>query len=77
MADSNDIDDALSEAAIAPKAVSTQAGKVEAQPLPDQIAAAKYLKNKTAAISKTLGLRFRRFKSSAPVSPPPEAEEGA
>jgi hypothetical protein len=58
---SDDLTDAIEAAAKNPQRVRTDAGEVEAHPLPDQIEADKYLKAKAAAGTKSRGLRFNQI----------------
>jgi hypothetical protein len=58
---SDDLTDAIEAAAKSPQRVRTDAGEVEAHPLPDQIEADKYLKAKAAASTKARGLRFNQI----------------
>jgi hypothetical protein len=58
---SDDLTDAIEAAAKNPQRVRTDAGEVEAHPLPDQIEADKYLKAKAAASTKSRGLRFNQI----------------
>jgi hypothetical protein len=58
---SDDVTDAIEAAAKNPQRVRTDAGEVEAHPLPDQIEADKYLKAKAAAGTKSRGLRFNQI----------------
>lgn len=58
---SDEVSDALKQAAVGPKRVRTDAGEVEAHDLEQQIAADKYLAAKAAAASSGRGLRFNRL----------------
>jgi hypothetical protein len=58
---SDDLTDAIEAAAKNPQRVRTDAGEVEAHPLPDQIEADKYVKAKAAAGTKSRGLRFNQI----------------
>jgi hypothetical protein len=58
---SDDLTDAIEAAAKNPQRVRTDAGEVEAHPLPDQIEADKYLASKAAAGTKSRGLRFNQI----------------
>ena len=61
MADT-DINDSILDNANGPLKVTGDAGSVEQHPLPDQIAAAKFLANKAAiAKNKGLGIKFVRM----------------
>lgn len=60
----DDISESIESAAKSPKRVRTDAGEVEAHPLPDQIEADKYLASKAAASQKTRGLRFNQLSPS-------------
>lgn len=53
---------ALAATVTGPKSVEGDAGKVEAQPIPDLIAAKKYLDAQVAGRTKSLGLRLRQGK---------------
>jgi hypothetical protein len=57
---SDEVSDALKQAAQGPKRVRTDAGEVEAHDLDQQIAADKYLAAKAAAASAGRGLRFNK-----------------
>lgn len=62
-----DIDAALRENAASGVAkATTDVGSVEAHPLPDQIAADRYLRSKTAASSPRRGLRLSTFVPPGP-----------
>jgi hypothetical protein len=58
---SDEVTDAIEAAAKNPQRVRTDAGEVEAHPLPDQIEADKYLAAKAAASTKARGLRFNQI----------------
>ena len=58
---SDEVSDALKAAAQNPQRVRTDAGEVEAHPLPDQIEADKYLAAKAAASQPKRGLRFNQI----------------
>ena len=58
---SDEVSDAIKAAAQNPQRVRTDAGEVEAHPLPDQIEADKYLAAKAAAGTKARGLRFNQI----------------
>lgn len=60
---SDEVSDALKQAAVQPKRVRTDAGEVEAHDLREQIEADKYLASKAAASSGNVhrGLRFNRI----------------
>jgi len=58
---SDEVTDAIEAAAKNPQRVRTDAGEVEAHPLPDQIEADKYLKAQEAASTKSRGLRFNQI----------------
>ena len=57
----DDLDDTIEQNAKGPAKASGDAGSVEQHPLPDQIAAAKFLASKEAAKSKKRGLRFNKL----------------
>ena len=52
---------ALNAAVAGPKSATTDGMTVESQPIPDLIAADKYLASKCAASSPTRGLRFNKL----------------
>jgi len=58
----DDLQDAIETNAQAPKRVVSDGVEAEQHSLPDQIAADRYLSNKTAAAVATRGLRFNVFK---------------
>jgi hypothetical protein len=58
---SDDLEDDIRRNAQGPAKASGDAGSVEQHPLPDQIAADRYLAAKDAARSKQRGLRFNKF----------------
>jgi hypothetical protein len=58
---SDELRDKIAETATGPKRVRTDAGEVEAQDLASMIEADKYLSAKTAAATKTRGLRFNKL----------------
>lgn len=60
---SDEVSDALKQAAQQPKRVRTDAGEVEAHDLREQIEADKYLASKaaTASSNKNRGLRFNKI----------------
>ena len=66
---SDDLADKIDTSAQGPRRVRTDAGEVEAHPLPDQIEADKYLRAKAAADggSSTRGLRFNVLKPPGTV----------
>ena len=57
---SDELANKIDTTAQGPKRVRTDAGEVEAHPLPDQIEADKYLAAKAAASTKSRGLRFNQ-----------------
>lgn len=57
----DDVDQSIRENAQGPAKASGDAGSVEQHPLPDQIEADRYLASKTAANSKSRGLRFTKL----------------
>ncbi len=57
----DDLEDDIRRNAQGPAKASGDAGSVEQHPLPDQIAADRYLAAKDAARSKQRGLRFNKF----------------
>jgi len=61
---SDAIEQAIESTATNPKRVRTDAGEVESQSIQDQIAADKYLAAKTAASTKSRGLRFNQLTPS-------------
>jgi hypothetical protein len=58
---SDELRDKIAETATGPKRVRTDAGEVEAQDLASMIEADKYLSAKTAATTKSRGLRFNKL----------------
>ncbi|NLX57704.1 MAG: hypothetical protein GXY74_01290 [Phycisphaerae bacterium] len=52
------LDKQISENAAGPKSASGDAGSMEQHPLPDQIAADKYLESKRASRGKGLGIKL-------------------
>ncbi len=63
---SEELEDTIKENAQSPAKVTGDAGSVEQHPLPDQIAADKYLTAQQAANSAGLGIKFTKL--SAPGS---------
>ena len=61
---SDELANKIDTTAQGPKRVRTDAGEVEAQSIQDQIAADKYLAAKTAASTKSRGLRFNQLTPS-------------
>ena len=57
----NDLDNTIRDNAAGPAKASGDSGSMEQHPLPDQIAADKYLASKKAMASKTLGLRVAKI----------------
>lgn len=55
------LQDAIRDNAAGPAKASGDSGSIEQHKLTDQIAADKYLASKTAAKSKSRGLRFNKF----------------
>lgn len=55
------LEEAIKENAAGPSKASGDSGSMEQHPLPDQIAADKYLANKKAMASPTFGLRRARI----------------
>lgn len=66
--DVDTVSNALADALTGPAAVSGDAGSVTARPIPDLIAAHKYLSGIAAASSRTRGLRFNRLVPDGTVS---------
>lgn len=62
-----DLSPTIETNATAPAKVSSDAGSVEQHPLPDQIAADKYLKSQQATKTAGLGLKFTKFNASGSV----------
>ena len=60
----DELSDSIESAAKSPKRVRTDAGEVESHSLREQIEADKYLAAKTAASSKSRGLRFNQLSPS-------------
>jgi hypothetical protein len=58
---SDDLAETISESAQQPAKVSGDSGSVEQHPLPDQIAADRYLESKKAARSKGLGIGLKKL----------------
>lgn len=61
MPDDPSISDAIRENATGPKKASNETTSAEQHPLPDQIAAAKFLGNQAATSGRKLGVRFGKF----------------
>ena len=57
----DDLTQSIQDNAQQPAKASGDAGSVEQHPLPDQIAADRYLQAKRAVRSKRLGLRFTKI----------------
>ncbi len=57
----DELEDTIRRNAQGPAKASGDAGSVEQHPLPDQIAADRYLAAKEAAQAKHRGLRFNKF----------------
>jgi hypothetical protein len=57
----DDVSDAISQNAQGPARAQGDAGSVEQHPLPDQIAADKYLASKAATKTRKRGLLFNQF----------------
>jgi hypothetical protein len=57
----DDLTEAISESAKGPAKASGDSGSMEQHPLPDQIAADRYLESKKAARSKGLGIGLRKL----------------
>jgi hypothetical protein len=57
-----EVDDAIATRMLAPRRVKGDEGEVEQYPLPDQIAAAKYLASVEAASKPSLGIRFLKVR---------------
>lgn len=56
----DDLEQSIQESAQQPAKATGDSGSVEQHPLPDQIAADRYLASKQAVRSKRLGLRFTK-----------------
>lgn len=56
-----DLNDAIEENAKGPAKASGDSGSVEQHPLPDQIAADRYLASKSATQRKGLGATFKKL----------------
>jgi hypothetical protein len=54
----DELDDTIQQNASGPKSASGDAGSMEQHPLPDQIAADKYLESKRASRGKGLGIKL-------------------
>jgi hypothetical protein len=61
MAESNDLTDAIREAANAPRKTKVKSTEVEENPIGDLIAADQHLANKAAANRNHRGLRFTKI----------------
>ena len=57
----NDLTQTIIDSAKAPAKASGDSGSMEQHPLPDQIAADRYLESKKAARSKGLGIRLKKL----------------
>lgn len=57
----DDLEQPIRDNAAGPAKASGDSGSMEQHPLPDQIAADRYLASKQAAKSKRLGLRFTKL----------------
>ena len=57
----NDLEQSIQENAQQPAKATGDSGSIEQHPLPDQIAADRYLASKQAVRSKRLGLRFTKI----------------
>ncbi|WP_460182242.1 hypothetical protein [Thermopirellula anaerolimosa] len=57
----DNLDDTIRQNAQGPAKVAGDAGSVEQHPLPDQVAAARYLQSAEAVQRKHRGLRFGKF----------------
>ena len=62
-----DLDSSIQQNAISPKRASVDGLDVEQQPLPDQIAADKYLESKKASRSKGLGIKLAKISPGGTV----------
>jgi hypothetical protein len=58
---SEDLADTISENAQGPAKASGDAGSMEQHPLPDQIAADRYLESKKAARGKGMGIKLKKL----------------
>ena len=54
----DELEDTIQQNAAGPKSASNDAGSMEQHPLPDQIAADKYLESKRASRGKGLGIKL-------------------
>jgi hypothetical protein len=61
------LDDSIKTGAQGPKSVSGDSGSVEQHPLPDQIAADKYLESKKASRAKGLGIKLAKISPGGAV----------
>jgi hypothetical protein len=61
------IDDSIQTNAQGPKRASGDSGSVEQHPLPDQIAADKYLESKKASRAKGLGIKLAKISPGGAV----------
>ena len=57
----DDLDETIRDNAQGPAKAAGDAGSVEQHPLPDQIAADRYLKSQQVAKSKSVGVRFTKI----------------
>lgn len=57
----DELDDTIQQNAAAPKKASNDSTSMEQHPLPDQIAADKYLESKKASRAKGLGVKLARI----------------
>lgn len=58
---SESLEDSIRESATGPAKASGDSGSIEQHPLPDQIAADRYLQSKKAAKGKGLGVKFSKL----------------
>lgn len=61
MSAGDDLEQQIDKSAKGPKRARGDSGEVEAHPLPDQIAADRYLASKKAAKAKGLGVRITKL----------------
>lgn len=57
----DELDDTIEENAKGPAKATGDSGSVEQHPIPDQIAADRYLQSKKAARNKGLGVKFSKL----------------
>jgi hypothetical protein len=63
----DNLDESIKTSAQAPRRASGDSGSVEQHPLPDQIAADKYLESKKASRAKGLGIKLAKISPGGAV----------